>query len=58
MKVKAKVMCSFEVEYEDYNDDIKDTETNIRMSNVQELIELETDDSIQIINVVDIQKVK
>jgi hypothetical protein len=55
MKVKVRVRCSFEIEYEDDNNDMRLTVENIEMSSIQELIELETDDSIQHINVREIE---
>ena len=52
MKVRALVKCIFEIEYEDESDDINEIEESIRMSNVDELTSLETDESIQYITVI------
>jgi hypothetical protein len=51
MKVKALIQCSLEIEYEDDNlaSDINITQENIEMSRIDELIGLETEDSIQMI---------
>jgi len=56
MKVKALVRCIFEIEYEDENEDIEATKENITLSGVEELISLETDNSIQYVYVLDILK--
>ena len=58
MKVKALVRCIFTIEYEDQNDSIGDTVENICMSNLDEIIDLETEDSIQRITVLESAKVK
>ena len=46
MKVKSLIKYMFEIEYEDQNDNIKDTERNIRMSTIDELLKFETKDSV------------
>lgn len=56
MKVKAKVRCEFEIEYEDANYDIEYTKENIEMETINELLDFETEDSIQIIRILSIQK--
>lgn len=58
MRVKAMVKCIFEIEYEDDNDDIGHTKENITMSRVDELLESETEKSIQHVTILDIEKVK
>ena len=57
LKVKAKVLCEFEIEYEDDNLDINYTKENIEMSYLKELVGLETDESIQIVQVSEINKI-
>lgn len=57
MKVYAKVQCYFTIEYENDETDIDITQENIEMSTVQDLINYETEDSIQIINVRNIEEV-
>ena len=56
MKVKAIVRCEFEIEYEDQNDDISYTKENIIMEGVQRLIDRETDESLQYIQILQIEK--
>lgn len=57
MKVRAVIKCEFEIEYEDYNDDITYTRENICMTDVKELIEQKVDDSIEFVNVIGIMQV-
>ena len=54
-KYKAKVMCHFEIEVEDEGD-IELAKENIKLSNIGELLDNETDDSIEIINVTNIKE--
>jgi len=56
MRVKAEVLCSFTIEYEDDNYDVRYTKENIEMSNVQDLMNYESNDSVQVIDVVSIKK--
>ena len=58
MKIKALVRCMFEIEYEDRNTDMRDTVENICMSRLDEIIDLETDESIQCITVLESYKSK
>jgi len=58
MKIKALVRCIFEIEYEDQNTDMRDTVENICMSRLDEIIDLETDESIQCITVLESYKSK
>ena len=60
MKIKALVNCQFEIEYEDDNldSDVDVTKGNIEMSRINELIDLETEESIQIISILEVKKVK
>lgn len=58
MKVKADVICKFTIEYEDENEtDIEIIKEEIEMSNLQDLIYDESDDSFQIIKVQYIEKI-
>lgn len=56
MKVIAKIRCDFEIEYEDMNDDVEYTKENITMETINDLLDFETDDSIQMIKILSIQK--
>ena len=58
MKIKALVRCIFEIEYEDQNNDIRSTVENICMSRLDEIIDLETDESIKCITVLESYKSK
>lgn len=56
MKVKAKIRCIFDIEYEDENDDIDYTKENITMERIEDLLDLETDESLQFIQILEIEK--
>jgi hypothetical protein len=58
MKVKASVVCRMEIEYEDDNINIGHTKENIKASKIEELVALQTEDSIEIINVFNIEEVE
>jgi len=56
MKIKTRVRCTFDIEYEDKNDDISYTKRNILMMSLAEFAEHETSDSIQEISILEIEK--
>ena len=51
MKVKAIVQCCLEVEIESEKDDIDYVNELIEMSTIEDLLDYETEDSIQMIRV-------
>jgi hypothetical protein len=57
MRVKALVRCLLTIEYEDDNEDIKETVENICMSSIEDILPLETEDSIQRITILESYKV-
>lgn len=57
MKVKALVSCQFEIEYEDQNDDMDYTKENIFMSDISDLLELKTEETIELVNVLSIKRI-
>lgn len=56
MKVKAKISCIFDIEYEDQNDNINYTKENITMETIQDLLDMETDESLQFVQILEIEK--
>lgn len=58
MKVKATISCTFEIEYDDQNDNIRDTQDNILMSTLDELSVLKTKEGGFWVNVLEIEQVK
>lgn len=56
MRVKAKISCIFDIEYEDQNDNINYTKENITMETIQDLLDMETDESLQFVQILEIEK--
>jgi hypothetical protein len=56
MKVKARVRCDFDIEYDDDNNDIEYTKENITMETVRDLLDVEIEESLEIIKILSIQR--